>query len=426
MPNPPGPPADADLAPGLDADIAAAQAALEAGEPVTAARHLERHEAALEHHEGLALVWSSLLAAVGNDDVLAKQVRRLSAWWPRHPPIALNCAVAATRWIEPWDPDRRRDPLAGLAADVLLRCIDGRGGLGADDRWGVPLALGLARALCRVGPAADDDALEAFESALSRAPDDSRAWADLARLHQMRRRWAKGLGAAREALRHHPQHAPAQWAAAVCATVLADPGAATHWAALSHQADGADAHGRPQIGGLPPVEVRLTEHTPPPGREPAPDRPAGAELEAIEDLWVQPLSPAHGVVISPTVLDLPADYGDVIAWDPVVHGFRVVGDREVPRFHALAVLERGAWRTVRFISEGRPAVVAELDQQPAGDGRPAGARVYVHTGRTRGAQSTAQTRGKVIVPREASLEAVIGWMSRCTPPLAPDDAPGRR
>lgn len=410
MSHPPGPPAD----PILDADIAAAQAALQAGDPIAAARHLERHEAALEHHEGLAVVWSSLLAAVGNPDVLGKQVRRLSAWWPRHPLIAMNCASAATHWSEPWDPDRPKDALATLAADVLLRCIEGLGGLEASHRWSATLALSLARALARVGPAADDDALAAFESALGRAPENATAWADLARFHLIRRRWAKGLGAAGEALAHQADHTPARWAAAVCATVLGDPSASVHWGHLSHHVDGHDPSGRPTVSGLPPVEVRATDQTPP--ATPV-DEVTRGEVERAEDIWVQPLSPAHGVVVSPTVLDLPVDYGDVIVWDSVVHGFREVNGSEVPRFHALALLERGAWRTVRFLSAAPPAEVIALDDPQTSDGRPKGTRVYVHTGRTHGGDSAEQTRGKLVVPADADQAAVERWMARCVPVL---------
>ncbi|MCB9528451.1 MAG: hypothetical protein H6703_09430 [Myxococcales bacterium] len=227
--------------PALDAAVAEAEALLEAGDAVAAAARVEAHEAAVETHERLALLWAALLGAVGDARVLARQLRRLSAAWPRHPVVALRCAAAATRWADPWPATETRDPLAALGADFVARCIDGGG---AVDRFVAPLHLALARALARSGPRHDDKALAAFEVALSADPEDARGWADLARFHQQRRRFVQGLGAAREALRHRPDDKPARWTAAVCATALADPGAVADWAALDHLAAGRDGGGR--------------------------------------------------------------------------------------------------------------------------------------------------------------------------------------
>ncbi|MEZ4437056.1 MAG: hypothetical protein R3F65_32065, partial [bacterium] len=155
------PTTDAAIDAAIDAAVADARAALARGDAVEAARHLEPHEAALDAHDALAIVWSSLLMAVGAERVLARQIRRLAAAWPRHPVIALNCAEAAARWADPWPADGARDPLAALGADVAARCIDGGG---ATDRWFAPLHLALARALARSGARHDDKALAAFEA----------------------------------------------------------------------------------------------------------------------------------------------------------------------------------------------------------------------------------------------------------------------
>lgn len=435
--------------PALDAAVAEAEALLDGGDPIAAAARVEAHEAAIETHERLALLWAALLTAVGDARVLARQLRRLSAAWPRHPLIALRCAAAATRWADPWPATDARDPLAALGAEFAARCIDGGG---ATERFIAPLHLALARALARSGPRHDDKALAAFEVALTADPDDARGWADLARFHQQRRRFAQGLGAAREALRHRPDDKPARWTAAVCATALADPGAAAEWAALKHLADGADPAGRPRVEGLPAVEVVLWRTTPlhldrgapvaarvahadpvaarsapPPTHDGAPaaahaptpahaGTPAAApgpdpaqpgtddpeaDAPAGEALWVEPISPCHGRVISPTALELPADYDDVILWDPHPLSFRVVGDAEVPRFGALAVLARGASRTWRY--HAPPA----LDPAAAERRLPPGCRLYPFAGRV---SAAAAHDGKLVAPRaldRAALEAAL-------------------
>ncbi|MEZ4436608.1 MAG: hypothetical protein R3F65_29765, partial [bacterium] len=253
----------------------------------------------------------------------------------------------------------------------------------------------------RSGARHDDKALAAFEAGLEADPTDARAWADLARLHQQRRRWAKGLGAAEEALRHADDR-QARWTAAVCATALADPRAAAHFAALDHLAAPPDATrpdpaDRPHVDGLPPIEVVIWDTTPGPARDPALDPDGDDPGDPIgEAVWVEPHSPCHGRVVSPTLRPLPADHGDLVIWDPVPLSFRDVDGAETPRFGALAVLERGPTRTWRY--HGEPTAPPTL---------PAGCRLYPFADRIRGADARG---GKIVAPRDtprAALEAAL-------------------
>ncbi len=368
----------------IDAAVTAAESRLDAGDPLGAARCIEQFEQARGRHERLARVWSRLLPAVGNPKILERQIRALAAEWPRHPIIAMSLAEAGTRWRDPWPFEAGPDRTAALAVDVIDRCIaDGR----LDPRWVAPLHLARGRALARVGPAAEDEALGAFEVALSAAPDDAVGWADLARLHQIRRRWAKGLAAARQALEHAPDLRPARWTAATCATAIGDAEAADLWRALDHLPAGFDDGGRPRVEGLPAVEVVI-----------GPGLPGGGP-EVVEAVWVHPTSPVHGRVASPTVLDLPADFDDVLLWDPVPRGFRPVGDAEVPCFTALAVLGAGGAETWRVAGEAR------------GASWPEGWRLYPFDGRVRG-PAPAVGSGKLITPRGARRTAVQAAVER--------------
>lgn len=379
----------------IDAAVAAARDALAQGDPVAAARHLEPHQAALDSHDGLAIVWASLLTAVGAERTLARQIRRLTAAWPRHPTITLECAAAATRWTDPWPADHPRDRLAALGADITARCIDSGAARGP---WTAPLHLALARALARSGPRHDDKALAAFEVALAATPDDPRGWADLARLHQQRRRFTKALGAAEEALRHAPDHRPARWTAAVCATALADPRAADHFTHLDHLTAHLDPDGRPHIDDLPPIEVVVWATTPSHPMTPDPPDaidPSDAEPTG-EAIWVQPISPCHGRIATPTLRELPADIGDTILWDPLPLSFRPVDGAETPRFGALTRLTRGPLRTWRYT--GTPTPDPTL---------PPGCHLYPFADRVRGAEATG---GKLVTPRElprATVEAAL-------------------
>ena len=391
-----------DPATAADAAVAAARDALAQNDPVAAARHLEPHEALLDQHDGLAIIWSTLLRAVGAERTLARQIRRLTAAWPRHPTITLECAAAATRWTDPWPADHAPDHpaarLAALGADITARCIDNGGARGP---WLAPLHLALARALARSGPRHDDKALAAFEVALEATPDDAYAWADLARLHQQRRRFDKALGAAEEALRHAPDHRPARWTAAVAATALADPRAAGHFARLDHLAAHLDPDGRPHVDALPPIEVVLWTTTP---AHPIPSHPIPSKASEAPDaidpptdpigeaIWVQPHSPCHGRIATPTLRDLPADIGDTILWDPLPLSFRDVDGAETPRFGALATLTRGPLRTWRYT--GTPTAEPTL---------PTDCHLYPFADRVRGADATG---GKLVAPREMARTAV--------------------
>ncbi len=324
----------------IDDAVVRAERLLEAGDPIGAARCIEQFESARPDHLRLALVWARLLPAVGNPRVLERQMRALSAEWPRHPIVALTTAEAGTRWTDPWPTAQGTDRLAALAVDVIERCLSGER---VPARWLAPLHLARGRALARMSPSAEDEALAAFETALGADGDLASGWADLARLHQVRTRWQKGLAAAEHALGLDDSR-QARWTAAVCATALADPSAAAHWARLDHGPARTDDDGRPRIADLPPVEAYLSPSLL--GAAPS-EGPVEAEV-----VWVRPMSPAHGRIASPTVLDLPVNLDDVVVWDPVPRGFRAVGEQEVPCFTVLARLAPGrkaVWRVV-----GRP------------------------------------------------------------------------
>ncbi|MCB9542654.1 MAG: hypothetical protein H6703_09425 [Myxococcales bacterium] len=91
----------------------------------------------------------------------------------------------------------------------------------------------------------------------------------------------------------------------------------------------------------------------------------------------------------------------MILWDPRPLSFRVVGDAEVPRFGALAVLGRGPARTWRYHA------ASALDAAAVERGLPPGCRLYPFAGRVSGA---AALDGKLVAPRaldRAALEAAL-------------------
>src|SRR5690606_25764201 len=77
------------------------------------------------------------------------------------------------------------------------------------------------------------------------------------------------------------------------------------------------------------------------------------EAAAFEVLWVQPLSPCHGVVASPCFRDAPIDYGDLVLFDPApVSQSHDADGNIVPCFPLLELLRRGDEQRLRFIAYG--------------------------------------------------------------------------
>ena len=65
--------------------------------------------------------------------------------------------------------------------------------------------------------------------------------------------------------------------------------------------------------------------------------PQEGHFEA-EKVWVQPVSPCHGRILHPSILNFEADFDDLIIWD--IHPVSV-DHLQNPVFKAIACLEKG-------------------------------------------------------------------------------------
>jgi hypothetical protein len=116
------------------------------------------------------------------------------------------------------------------------------------------------------------------------------------------------------------------------------------------------------------VQVRLGSRGTPAGPEVTDDRP----LE-FEHVWIDRLGAVHGRILSATLWECPADYGDVVLFDAAPCGWREVDGKRVPRFPILAVVERSRQRLFRFAArQPQNGVVASIE-----DELPPGSRLYV-------------------------------------------------
>jgi hypothetical protein len=271
------------------------------------------------------------------------------------------------------EPLRRRAP-AERAADAAQRCLDS---LSPEHRGETDIGGALyarrANALRLMGHDRDADARAAFDAALATAPDRAGWWYDLGLLHKHRGRWQEAYDASARARSLGGDTRPVLFNLAIAATALGrGDEAAACFGALGIDARVNDA-GMPVVDGLPRVQVRVPARGS--GHASAGEAPDhGAVFEVV---WVEPISPLHGVVASPTFRDAPVDFGDVVLWDAAPVAVTSIEGRPVPRFPLLEILRRGDERRLRFV--GLQQAPGEIDRLESA--LPSGCRVFVQAER---------------------------------------------
>jgi hypothetical protein len=122
-------------------------------------------------------------------------------------------------------------------------------------------------------------------------------------------------------------------------------------------------------GSYEQVKVRLAQH-------PIATRAAEQTEPGLEEtVWVERLSPCHGIVRSALFQELGVDFGDLVLFDgaPIMH--QTYGEQEVPVFPQLATIERPGYRIFSFA--GTQPVRGSVDA--LNEGLPEDVLVYPHT-----------------------------------------------
>ncbi len=289
--------------------------------------------------------------------------------------IALSASLLRVAEQRPADePPFEKGP-AHLAAGAAQRCFEG---LAADARTdpavGGYLQVNLADALRMMGPEHDGDALQAYQLALAIDGDNGWWWFQLGLLHKWRGRFREALEANRKALVRltkpsaadpKPQ-APKQvlWNLAIAATALGEGKLALEaWEQIGIRGTLSGA-GLPFVADMPAMQLRVATL----GEDTGRSDPLPAKAVTFEVLWVQPLSPCHGVIQSPTVRRASVDYGDVVLWDGAPVRMNEVEGRPVPVFPLLWILRPGEEKRLRFVGMEKTrgtidAVAADLGEQ---------------------------------------------------------------
>lgn len=283
---------------------------------------------------------SRLLASIGDATAGARDIDDLNSAPPEH---ALFATVV--------------DKLARIAATVQ----------GEDTERHVLSGLATAARMC--GRQHDDLAAASYRRLVELDPKRASAHYNYGLFCKTRGRFREGLDANKTAasLVEQPDEAY-EWNLGICATGAREGAFALEvWKRMSQKI----AMGRFDLpeGRYPQCKVKLAER-------PLAERTADRDDPGLEEtIWIERLSPCHGIVRSVLYQDLGVDYGDVVLIDGAPITYHKYGDDQVPVFPHLATLIRSGYRFFDFAgTQDASGRVADVSRELAED-----AIVYSHT-----------------------------------------------
>ncbi len=312
---------------------------------------LEPHRIRAEAESELAMLWLEMLHLTPDRPSGGAEALALSKTHERDfAVVGMACrALIAIAERRPLDEPPLADAGPGLAAaELAARALEACSeSERADPEVGGWLRSLRANGLRLAGVSHDSDALAAFDEALNADREDGNLWFDLALLHKWRGRFQLGFDCNLRAQARLGDTRAVLWNLGICATAIGDGNVAgLCWKKLGFSPELNAKSGHAFVDGLPPMQLRVLSKGSGYGFEGAiPDRAVGFEV-----VWVQPLSPCHGVVASPTFRDAPIDYGDVVLWDGAPVAVVQGESGPVPRFALLEILRRGDEHRLRFVA----------------------------------------------------------------------------
>ncbi|MFO0693378.1 MAG: hypothetical protein U0230_07475 [Polyangiales bacterium] len=351
---------------------------LEAKDALGAWSLLGALESRLTEDPELAAIWMDLCRITPDRPGLRAEAEKVLGRWPDDPTLVqMACgALLAAAERRPMDePPLVADGPAQLAARAALRCLEGLPEAARKDPEVAGYLLAQrGNALRLSGPNEDAAAQQAFADALALDREKGGWWFDLALLHKWRGRFQQGFECNLRAQARLGDTRAVLFNLGICATAIGDGNVAgLCWKKLGFPVDLHPKSGHAIVEDLPPMQIRVLSKGTGYGFDgPVPDQAVGFEV-----VWVQPLSPCHGVVATPTFREAPIDYGDVVLWDAAPVAVVQGESGPVPRFPLLEILRRGDEKRFRFVGlEQRQG-----DTEALAESLPEGTVVYVHEAR---------------------------------------------
>lgn len=217
----------------------------------------------------------------------------------------------------------------------------------------------------------DDVAERSYRRLLELAPETSHHHYNLGLFCKTRGRFHEGILANQNAARLVDIPSDSHdWNLGICATGAGEGAVALEvWKRIGQKIE-LGRFGLPE-GGYPTCKVKLAQR-PLAERNSTNDHP-GRE----ETIWIERLSPCHGIVRSALYHDLGVDFGDVVLIDGAPITYHTYGDKKVPVFPHLATILRRGYRFYDFAgTQESKRQLADASDELAAD-----AEIYPHTER---------------------------------------------
>ena len=279
--------------------------------------------------------------------------------------IELGENAEAVRDLDDLNAPPPEHPLIRTLVDALTAIAETAAGRDREKALLRALATS-ARLLARQGDAVAE---RCYRRLIEIDPENSAHRYNLGLFCKTRGRFAEGMEANRAAARLAGEAVESyEWNLGICATGCGDGAAALEvWKRMEQKIE-MGRFGLPE-GGYPQCKVKLAQR-------PLAERTADTDDPGLEEtIWIERLSPCHGVVRSVLFQDLGVDYGDVVLMDGAPITYHKYGDQQVPVHPHLATLARPGYRFFDFAGTQKQAgqlsdISPELDRD---------AIVYSHT-----------------------------------------------
>ncbi len=205
-----------------------------------------------------------------------------------------------------------------------------------------PLLFALANTTRMMARQQDEACVQAYRRLAELAPDTGYHHYNLGLYCKTRGLFQEGLHANQAAaqLAEEPSDA-VDWNLGICATGAGEGAVALAlWKRLKQKIE----LGRFDLpdGRYPDCKVKLAQR-------PLAERDASQDDPGLEEtIWVERLSPCHGIVRSALYQRLGVDYGDVVLFDGAPITYHSYGEKKIPVFPHLATLVRQGYRFYDF------------------------------------------------------------------------------
>ena len=304
--------------------------------------------------DDVADIFARILSAHGDDPVIRRD---------------LCLTIEAARDLDDLNAPPPDHPLFGDVLRMLLELH-----LQNDDlRRERAILEALASTARLMGRQKDDLAERSYRRLVELDPENPYAHYGFGLFCKTRGRFAEGMAANQRALDLIGDRNPEaiQWNLGICATGAgagAGQVALDLWRSLGNTLE-IGPHGLP-AGGYPMCKVRLAER-------PLAERTANSDDPGLqESIWVERLSPCHGIVRSVLMqTDLGVDFGDMVLFDGAPITYHRYGERTVAVFPHLATLHPGNHHFYHFAAtQPESGVVERVNDALKGQ-----ALIYSHT-----------------------------------------------